>query len=118
MVEGSERQNATLNEAIVIEARKSWDAGETCANLARKYSVARTTMRTALSGKTWSHVTPLATRSLGGSINMCKLNDEIVRDCRKRYRSGTRCAALAAEFGVGVDAMRRAITRKSWAHVT
>lgn len=55
---GSRHGRAKLSEADVAEARRKYKAGGFSFNsLARIYGVAKATMKDALKGKTWSHVT-------------------------------------------------------------
>lgn len=46
-----------------------------------------------------------------------KLSDEAVRQIRNRYQSGERQVALAADFGVSVSTINRAIHGILWAHI-
>lgn len=46
-----------------------------------------------------------------------KLNDELVREMRRRHQEGERVCALAREFGIDDSAASRIISRKRWAHV-
>lgn len=54
---GSQKPAAKLNEAIVLEARRRYAAGDaTVGDLAKKYGVTDATMRYAVTGKQWRHV--------------------------------------------------------------
>jgi len=47
-----------------------------------------------------------------------KLDSEKVKTILKRYMDGERnIKLLANEYGIGKDAMRKVVTRKSWKHV-
>ena len=46
-----------------------------------------------------------------------KLNDEIVRECRRRVAAGESCRALALEFGVDDTSMLDAVAGTNWGHV-
>ena len=53
---GSDHGSAKLNERLVAESRKRWANGDSIALLARERGVSRATMRSALTGQTWSHI--------------------------------------------------------------
>ena len=53
---GEHRYNAKLSDSIVREARTAWDNGESLNKLARRFGVEKSTMWTALVGKSWNHV--------------------------------------------------------------
>lgn len=46
-----------------------------------------------------------------------KLNDNIVLECRKRFAAGESTGALAREYKVCYNVMRRAILGITWSHV-
>lgn len=46
-----------------------------------------------------------------------KVNDEMVKEIRRRYASGETQTSLAREYGVHQANLSRIILRKSWAHV-
>ena len=60
---GERSASAKLTEAIVIECRQRWAAGELQAALAWEFGVCQPTMSDAIRGVTWSHV-PLPAGSL------------------------------------------------------
>lgn len=54
---GQEHPRAKLTDAVVIEARRAWRAGEkSSVTLAAEHQVAQATMHAALTGKTWRHL--------------------------------------------------------------
>jgi len=58
------------------------------------------------------------TRLRGAQKPAAKLNEDIVRDCRRRHGAGgISYRHLAAEYGVAYPVMRRAIRRETWSHV-
>jgi hypothetical protein len=53
-------------------------------------------------------------RDAGG---WARLNHKIVRECRARAAAGADITVLADEFGVGLEAMSRAVSGKTWRHI-
>ena len=53
----------------------------------------------------------------GADHKLAKLNDETVREMRRRSASGTLATVLAREYGVTITAACNAIKRHTWAHV-
>lgn len=54
---GSKFRCSKLTEAMVLEARKLAKQGEFATVLARRFGVTADTMREAIAGRTWKHVT-------------------------------------------------------------
>lgn len=54
--QGEKHGAAKLTAAIVVEARQRHAAGESCKSLAAAYGVDHTTIRYAISGRTWKHI--------------------------------------------------------------
>ncbi len=57
------------------------------------------------------------TYRFGTTVGGVKLNDEIVREIRRRFRDGETQTALAAEFGIGQQTACKIVHRKTWRHV-
>lgn len=57
---GEANDYAVLTEAIVIEARRRVNSGESQTTVAADFGVQRPTLSYALSGKTWSHLNEIA----------------------------------------------------------
>ena len=57
-------------------------------------------------------------RPLGSAKPLAALTEEIVRQCRVRWADGETQQALAAEHGVSKPTMHKAVTGKTWQHVT
>lgn len=54
----------------------------------------------------------------GRSHYLAKLDDDAVREMRRRYEEGgTTMQRLADEFGVGLTTVRKAVRKIQWAHV-
>lgn len=57
-------------------------------------------------------------RTVGSAKPQATLTEEIVRECRIRAAAGEGQRELAAEYGVSKPTMHKAITGKTWQHVT
>ena len=57
------------------------------------------------------------TIQIGTRHGLARLNDEIVRECRRRAIAGEPTGALAREFGVSASTMRCAVNGSTWRHV-
>lgn len=55
--QGERGPNSHLTEAIVLECRRRYAAGETQAVLAREFGVSSGAMSSAIHGRTWAHLT-------------------------------------------------------------
>jgi len=55
---GSRHPLAKLDEEVVRSARRAHKRGQNLARLARKLGVSDSTLRDAVSGKTWKHIAP------------------------------------------------------------
>lgn len=53
----------------------------------------------------------------GNRHGRAKLNEDAVRDIRRRREGGESVAALASEFGVSSATLSHAATRRTWRHV-
>lgn len=55
----------------------------------------------------------------GSAHHLAVLNDDLVREARKEYRlGGVSVQELATRYNVKTSALRRAVTGKTWRHVT
>lgn len=57
-------------------------------------------------------------RPRGSAKRQARLTEDIVRECRTRWTAGDTQYVLAAEFGVSVPTMHKALVGKTWQHVT
>lgn len=56
LLQGHLNHNAKLNDALVIELRAAWAAGESIKSIAQRIGLAVGTVHPMLHGKTWAHV--------------------------------------------------------------
>lgn len=104
--------SAKLTEAAVIEARNRYAQGATLSSIARGYGVNTQTMRSAVYGLTWTHV-PNAQVGRPKKV----LNNEIVREARRRRAGGERVASIARDMGLNRATLSGAIHGHNWGHV-
>lgn len=105
---------AVLTVAEVIEIRALYEAGGiTYYQLAERFGVARPTIQSILSGRTWSHLlteTPII-------VARDKLTPDDVREIRRELAAGTLGKVIAARFGVvpgRISSIKHGLT---WKHV-
>lgn len=111
-----------LTTANVREARNLYATGKwTQKQLAQRYGVNAETLRNALTGSHWEHVTmdkPYKTKPREHAAN-AKLTKVQVLEIRAKYKPGTRGGnvALANEYGVSVSAIERIVGGTTWTNL-
>jgi hypothetical protein len=65
----------------------------------------------------WSEPRPRTSPTLGHRAGMAKLDDDIVREIRRRHREGETIRALAVDVGVHYSVACSAIRGSTWKHV-
>lgn len=53
----------------------------------------------------------------GEKVNTSKLNEDTVREIRRRYENGVSSNYLAKDYGLAKSSITRIISRKNWRHV-
>ena len=124
MKEGTVRKpddgRTTLTPRKVLRIRVQAESGCPLGELAEKYRVANSTVRSVVRGRTW--------RDVGGHIEgkdyprmrrrrRGKLSEEDVRQMRQLYKEGHSMSALAERFGVTDASISYAVRGKTWKHV-
>lgn len=119
-----------LTNQDVLQIRR--DArSKTYAQIAAQYGVSPAHVLNIAKGKVWGHIPfepdfpPLKGKDpnlqriavRGESNVVSKLNDEMVREARRRSAEGETYSALGQEFGVSPEAISNAVRRKTWKHV-
>lgn len=118
---GSLKPLAKLTEEQVAAARIQRASGfDTFASLAAEYGVSTRTMRDAVVGEGWRHVTgtpeiPQLNRSERNRLATLRTSDAI--EIRERHAAGASKRALAKEFGVTERTITRVVTRRTWKDV-
>lgn len=110
---GDSHRGARLTEAVVLECRRRYAAGETQTALASEYSVSVSSMSLAVRGITWSHLPGAVPVRPGFAGHGAKLSPESAREVRRRYAAGESRIALAAEYGVTRSTVWRVIRGQS-----
>jgi hypothetical protein len=120
---GERQWQAKLTEAVVIECRRRYAAGETQQVLAAEFGVDGAAMSQAITGAHWAWVPGAVPTDRhrhgqqGAAHHGAKLTAEIVLECRRRFAAGENSYALAGEFGVTQPTMHAAISGKTWKHL-
>jgi hypothetical protein len=107
---GDSHQGAKLTEAVVLECRHRYAAGESQTALAAEYGVSVGCMSCAVRGLTWSWL-PDAVPVRPGYGG--KLAPEIAEEARRRYAAGESRIVLAAEYGVARGTLWRTVHAKA-----
>src|ERR1039458_6017481 len=101
---GEVNNKARLTEAIVLEIRARYVAGESCAAMSRDYGVRTSTVDRVIHGRTWKHLglPPVPIHPICGEDNArSKLTAAVVTDIRPRYAAGGISQAdLRREYGL------------------
>lgn len=114
------RRELKFTEAIVLECRLRYAAGETQQALAAEFGVTPSAMSQAVTGVHFVRLpgaVPGAEdhhKARGNRHRGAKLTAEIVLECRARSASGENSYALAEEFGVAQPTMHAAISGRTW----
>jgi NUMOD4 motif len=77
-------------------------------------------LRWGTAGENWADKYRDGTATIGSQNPSVKLTEAIVLDCRTRHDAarGITCKTLAVEYGVSLSAIHRAVTGRTWRHVT
>jgi Mor family transcriptional regulator len=119
---GEQNHRAKLTEAKVVEARRLYvEEGWSHEDLSMHYEVSHSTIRHALSGKTWGHVPGivLARRPgmIGVSHGMAMLTEDEVYEIRALHRSGMSGCAIARKYEVSSTTIYGIIKGRLWSHL-
>jgi hypothetical protein len=84
-----------------------------------EFGVAQTTISEIVSGNTWNHVTglPKPTTAPKPRKRKREINEDDVRDIRRRYEAGETQASIAESYGMWPGPIGKICRRQSWAHV-
>jgi HNH endonuclease len=133
---GEDRPQSKLTEENVIEARQLRQQGMGWMRLAKRYGVHQNCVISAVTGKTWAHVTepiptyvgrpgvstgPRAKEKPGGKAGIknpaAKMTPDKVCEMRALRAQGETVEALAAKFGLSIPSAHKIVTLESWASV-
>ncbi len=111
---------AKLTEAIVLECRRRYAAGEAQQDLTREFGVHPGTMSQAITGKRWAWLPgalPID-RSRHGTKreahHAAKLTAGDAAEIRRRYATGERQRPLAREFGISQAVVSKITRGELW----
>lgn len=116
-VKGSLQWQAKLTEAQVVEIISMIQRGERGSDIARNFGVQRVTVAAIKSGRIWKHLTQGKIEAPIVKHRASKINPEDVPLIIEKAIAGKPCEVLAEEYGVGSQAMRLLINRKTWWHI-
>lgn len=95
---GTKNHNHVLTDDQVRSARSDYESGMSYRTLASKYDVSLSSIRSAITGATWSHIgCPAKSRRLG------QLSDDVVSEIRVRLSMGIKGRQIAKDMGVRED---------------
>jgi NUMOD4 motif-containing protein/HNH endonuclease len=109
-----------FTEAMVLECRRRYAAGEAQLALAAEFSVSPSAMSQAIIGVHFARLPGAVPgdedrhKARGDRHYGARLTAEIVLECRARSASGENSYALAREFGVAQPTMHAAISGRTW----
>lgn len=106
-----------LSEAECEELRRLYAAGlATQHQLAKRFRVSQSYVSEVIRGDTYDDCGgPIVRRERGRGVIV--LDEDKVREIRRRYARGERCAVLARELRLSYACVRNAVVGRSWAHV-
>jgi len=116
---GSRNGNSILNETLVLEI-KDLLVLYTNVELGNMFSVCRSAISDIRIGKRWSHITGIKRkkgRKKGSDCHTTVLNDDKVREIRKRLKNKETGASLGREFNVTMSVISKIKLNKIWKHV-
>src|SRR5262245_39423911 len=93
---------------------EAYEDGTGVIQLALDYDCAPSVVRTALVD---AGITLRSVSQRGEASSQAVLNEALVRDLRRRYEAGESYNVLARETGLSNEAIRKAVTGKTWSHV-
>jgi hypothetical protein len=116
-------RRAKFSDAIVLECRHRYAAGETQLALAAEFGIKPSSMSAVITGAHYASLPGAVTgledshKARGGAHPGAKLTAAIVLECRARNANGESMYDLAEEFGVKQPAMHAAIRGRNWKHI-
>lgn len=119
---GRSHPHAKLTEDEIPAIRALYRSGIPAAEIAIRYHVHRETIRSILTGKTWTHVPdpegPCLIRRRGPTSSMdalaSKLDTTEVEEIRGHLAASTPVATIAALYGVSTSTIRDIRERRTW----
>jgi len=123
LIFGEGIKGSRLTEQIVMECRRRYAAGETCAVLGAEFGVEASTMGEAVTGGTWAWVPGAIPRGAkryhrrGAAHPAAKLTPEVIEEIRRRGAAGEYQRDIAAGFGVSQSTVWRVIHGTTWAGI-
>jgi DNA invertase Pin-like site-specific DNA recombinase len=116
---GEAHYKAKLTQSAIDTIRTRRFSGVPRQVLSGEYGVSPTTITRVTQRESWKHITSQhPPRPTYGSGNPgAKLTEALIPIIRTRSRDGVLPSAIAREFGVAVETIRRILIGKRWTHV-
>lgn len=121
---GEKHHNSKLTEALVVEIRRAYAAGEgSHRELGKRFGIHRTAIYAVVTWKTWAHVEATdhlrAACTARGSerfdqFSKAKLSVEQVEEIRRAYAAGTSGTTLARKYSVANTTIYSLLNGHSW----
>jgi hypothetical protein len=114
---------AVLTDEQVMECRRRYEAGESCAALAKEMEVNRSALWSAIHGESFAHlpgaIKPNNRRDARGSRHKrARLMEADIPEIYMAYWTGeANTVELASRYGVSDETIRGVVHGKSWTHV-
>lgn len=108
------RPKTWLSDEQRAEICMRYEDGESMASLAADFNISQPTVRNILLR---AGVSTERRAMLGEASAQAVLTEDDVVEMRKRYANGETFAAIAADYDLTTEAIRKAVTGMSWSHV-
>lgn len=103
MPSGEVHHKSKLSESEVVEARKLYSNGESTSVLAEKYGVVRSTIASAIDGRTWGHL-PGAVELRSFGVPPTEIDEEAAR---AKIEDGESYASVASTLPISTSQLWR-----------
>jgi uncharacterized protein (DUF433 family) len=119
---GEAHRNAILIDEQVYEIRRRRATGEGEASIAKDFNISLKTVSDIATRKRWKHLPErenivIFHDNKGEHHPNCKLTKNDVLEIRRRAESGESRKSIAKDYPVGVGAINRIVTRRTWKSV-
>lgn len=124
---GEQHHSAKLTEEDVRSIRDLTAKGISMKELCNMFHIKVPQVHAVACGTAWKHVKDINGQEYtfpskiwprkGSDNASAKLNEDKVRDVRKRAVAGESCTVLASEYGVDTTVIRSVVKKQTWKHV-
>lgn len=114
---GEDASNSTLTESQVRQIDEALRSDKDITSITKRLSVSYEMVCKIKAGRTWTHVTE-RTFSPANRDNSTPLTEELVLQIDQRLQAGVSIKAVAAEFNVGYEGVKKIKAGLTWGHIT